>query len=59
MLVLNLEKTYYEFPILKYNSLVTDYKLSSTISNAISTTVSIAAQNVGAGHAAYRRKLSI
>jgi hypothetical protein len=45
-------ENYYEFPILKYNSLVTDYKLSSTISNAISTTVSIAAQNVGAGHAA-------
>jgi len=45
-------ENYYEFPILKYNSLVTDYKLSSTISNAISTTVSIGAQNVGAGHAA-------
>ena len=46
------KENYYEFPILKYNSLVTDYKLSSTISNAISTTVSIAAQNVGVGHAA-------
>jgi N-acetylmuramoyl-L-alanine amidase len=43
---------YYEFPLLKYNSLITDYKLSSTISNAISYTVSIGAQNVGAGHAA-------
>jgi len=42
---------YYEFPLLKYNSLITDYKLSSTISNAISYTVSIGAQNVGAGHA--------
>jgi hypothetical protein len=47
----NKKETYYEFPLLKYNSLITDYKLSSTLSNAISYTVSIGAQNVGAGHA--------
>jgi hypothetical protein len=46
------KETYYEFPLLKYNSLITDYKLSSTLSNAISYTVSVGAQNVGAGHAA-------
>jgi hypothetical protein len=48
----NKKETYYEFPLLKYNSLITDYKLSSTLSNAISYTVSVGAQNVGAGHAA-------
>ena len=41
---------YYQFPILRYNSLVTDYKLSSTISQNIATTVSIGAQNVGTNH---------
>ena len=46
-----LNKEYYEFPVLNYNSLVTNYKLSSTISQDIAATVSIGAQNVGTNHA--------
>lgn len=46
-----LNKEYYEFPVLNYNSLVTNYKLSSNVSQDIAATVSIGAQNVGTNHA--------